>query len=262
MAELVLLALDGLHRALLRQRALGDDDDREVAAARVAAADQPAHLLDVERALGDQDHAGAAGQPGVQRDPAGVATHHLHDHHAVVRLGRGVEAVDGVGGDLHRGVEPERHVRPAEVVVDRLRHADHRQAVRAVQLRGRPSVSSPPIAIRPSRLSVERFSRMRSAPSSCLKGFVRELQDGAAARQDPARRLDRELLVGVLDRAAPAVAKADDRVPVAIDPLAHDRADHRVEAGTVATSREHAYPHAPQRTRARAGNRASSEQAA
>ena len=72
-AELVLLALDGLHRALLRHGSLGDDDDR-VAAALVAAADQPAHLLNVEEALGDQDHIGAAGQLQVQGDPAGVAT--------------------------------------------------------------------------------------------------------------------------------------------------------------------------------------------
>ena len=104
-------------------RALGDDDDREVAPARVAAADQAAHLVDVERPLGDQDHVGAAGEPGVERDPARVAAHHLDDHHAVVALGRRVQAVDRVGGDLHGGVEAEGHVGAAEVVVDRLRHA-------------------------------------------------------------------------------------------------------------------------------------------
>ena len=32
----------------------------------------------------DQDHAGAAGDPEVERDPAGVAAHPLDDHHAVV----------------------------------------------------------------------------------------------------------------------------------------------------------------------------------
>ena len=49
-AELVLGAVDHLERALLGRRALGDDDDREVAPARVAAPDQPADLVDVERA--------------------------------------------------------------------------------------------------------------------------------------------------------------------------------------------------------------------
>jgi hypothetical protein len=37
-----------------------------------------------------------------------------------------------------------------------------------------PSVSSPPIAIRPSRLSMRMFSAIRSGPSSRLKGFVRD----------------------------------------------------------------------------------------
>ena len=54
MAELVLAAGDQLHRALHRDGALGHDHDREVAPALVAAPDQPAHLLDVERPLGDR----------------------------------------------------------------------------------------------------------------------------------------------------------------------------------------------------------------
>ena len=60
-----------------------------------------------------------------------------------------------------------------------------------------PSVSSPPIAISPSRpRGVERRRGSRSGPSSRLNGLVRdEPQDRAAARQDPARRLDREVLV-------------------------------------------------------------------
>ena len=83
-----------------------------------------ADLLDVERLLGHEDHVGAAREPRVRRDPAGVPTHHLHDHHAVVALRGRVQAVDRVGRDLHRGVEAEREVGRREVVVDRLRDAD------------------------------------------------------------------------------------------------------------------------------------------
>ena len=74
--------------------------------------------------LGDQDDVGAAGEPGVERDPAGVAAHHLDDQHPVVALGRGVQAVDRLHRDVDRGVEAEGVVGGAEVVVDRLRHAD------------------------------------------------------------------------------------------------------------------------------------------
>ncbi len=37
-----------------------------------------------------------------------------------------------------------------------------------------PSVSSPPIAISPSRLRVRMFSAIRSGPPSCLNGLVRD----------------------------------------------------------------------------------------
>ena len=81
-------------------------------------------------------HRGPTGDAGVGGDPAAVATHHLDDHHPVVALGRGVQPVDGVGGDLHRGVEAERDVGADDVVVDRLRHADDRQPVLGVQPAG------------------------------------------------------------------------------------------------------------------------------
>src|SRR5690606_11454684 len=92
-----------------------------------------ADVVDVERTLGDQDHRGTAGNPGVGRDPPAVATHHLHDEHAVVTLGGGVQAVDRVGRDLHGRVEAERDVGALDVVVDRLRHTDHVQAVLVVE---------------------------------------------------------------------------------------------------------------------------------
>jgi hypothetical protein len=64
-AELVLAAVDHLEAALLRSCALGRDDHREVAPARVAPANQPADLVDVEGPFGDQDHVGAPGKPAV-----------------------------------------------------------------------------------------------------------------------------------------------------------------------------------------------------
>src|ERR671925_1450941 len=65
---------------------------------------------------------------------------------------------------------------------------------------------------------------------------ARAAQDRPAARKDAACGLDRQLLVGVLERPAPAVAEADDRVPVEVDSLADDGPDHGVEAGAVASS--------------------------
>ena len=217
MAELVGLAVRDLQRALLGQRALGDDDDREHATARVAAPDQLADLVEVERLLGDQDHVGAAGEPGVERDPAGVAAHHLDHHHPVVGLGRGVQAVDRLGRDVQRGVEAEGDVGGAEVVVDRLRHPEHVDAVLGVQpVRARRAC--PRRRSRSARRgpALSRFSRSARPRPRALKGFVREVPRIVPPRgRIPRVGLDRQLLVIVLERPAPAVAKADDRVPVA-----------------------------------------------
>ena len=70
--------------------------------------EQAARLLDRDRLLGDQDHVGAAGDPGVERDPARMPAHHLDDHDAVVRLGGRVQPVDRLGRDRDRRVEAEK----------------------------------------------------------------------------------------------------------------------------------------------------------
>ena len=83
-----------------------------------------ADRLDVEGLLGDEDLGRAAGDARVQGDPAGVPAHHLDDQDAVVGLGRRVQPVDGLGGDVDGGVEAEREVGAGQVVVDGLRDAD------------------------------------------------------------------------------------------------------------------------------------------
>ena len=88
-------------------------------------------MRDVERDLGNQDRVGAAGDAGVQRDPAGVAAHHFDDHDALVRFGRRVQPIDGVGREGDRGVEAETVGGADDVVVDGLRHADDRDAALA-----------------------------------------------------------------------------------------------------------------------------------
>ncbi len=71
----------------------------------------------------------------MQRDPAGVSAHDLDHQRAVVRLGRGVQPVDRLHGDVDGGVEAEGVVGGTEVVVDGLRHSDDVDA-EVVQLGG------------------------------------------------------------------------------------------------------------------------------
>ena len=94
-----------------------------------AGEDLVADLLVGPRNFGDQDHVAAAGDPRVQRDPAGVTSHHFQHHHAFVAGGGGVKTIEGVGGTGHGAVESEREGGRREVVVDCLGDADDRNAV-------------------------------------------------------------------------------------------------------------------------------------
>jgi hypothetical protein len=109
------------------------------------------------------------------RDPAGVAAHHLDHHHAVVRLGGRVQPVDRLGTDRDRSVEAEGVVRRREVVVDRLRDADHGQLVLGVETAATPRVSSPPITTSASSPASAKLRRTSSTPPSTLYGFVRDV---------------------------------------------------------------------------------------
>ena len=110
----------------------------------MATLDVLAHLRKVEWSLRYEDRRGAARGAGHQCDPARVAAHHLDDHHAIVAFSRGVQSIDCIGRDLHRGVEAERDVGSDDVVVDGLRHSDDRQTSLCMQPRpnGQRSVAT------------------------------------------------------------------------------------------------------------------------
>ena len=173
-----------------------------------------------------------------------MAAHHLHDDHAVVRLGGGVQAVDRVGGDLHRGLKAEGQVGAAEVVVDRLGHPDHGDALFVQAQRDAERVLA---ADRHERVHVARAQRrgdLRRAVDAVREGVrARGAEDRAAARQDPGGGLERQLDRVVFEHARPAVAKAQERVASRRRAAAHDGTDDRVEPGAVAASGEQPEAH-------------------
>ena len=182
--------------------------------------------------------------PGVRRDPTRVPAHHLDDHHPVVALGGGVQAVDRVGRGLHRGVEAEGEVGRREVVVDRLRHADDVHAVVA-ELRARRRACP-----RRRSRSARRSGRARASrapgrgPSSVLYGLVRDVPRivpprGSSPRTRPQRQVHRL----ALDRHRASRGGSRRRVAVVAHALAHDGPDHRVQTRAIAAAGQHPDPH-------------------
>ena len=146
----------------------------------MAAQDPGRDLLDRRRRPRDERSPSAPPAAPRSGDPAGVAAHHLDDHDPVVGLGGGVQAVDRLGHDLHRGVEAEGEVGdPPSVVVDRLRHADQRRPFggswRVISI-----VCSPPIAtMRVEPMARARARRLPPRPSRAASK-LEVLEDRAA----------------------------------------------------------------------------------
>ncbi len=161
----------------------------------------------------------------------------------MVRLGGGVQAVDRLGGDADRGVEAEGVVGGAQVVVDRLGDADDvqplggqrgRDAEGVLAADGHQRVDAEVGQVAPHLLdAVVHLHHVRAGAA----------QDGAAAGQDAARRVDVQRHGDLLQRPPPAVAEAEELVAVDLRALADDGADDRVEAGAVATAGEDADAH-------------------
>ena len=236
--------------AALRERAFGDDDDAELGAPAVALAQPLRDDVEVERNLRNQDRVGAAGDAGVQRDPARVAAHHLDDHDALVRFGGRVQPIDRVGREGDRRVEAETVRRADDVVVDRLR-ARRRSGCRAEQnWWAIASVPSPPIttsapspilwnisidAIGVVARAVRGLDRIRERVAAVDRAEDRaaEAQDaGDVARRQHARTAG-------LDQPVEAVFEAD-ALDAAVGAGLDDGADDGVQAGRVAAAGEDA----------------------
>src|SRR6185437_4642139 len=243
-----LLALHALALGVLDR--FGDDDEGEVAAL-------PAHLLDMrsDRLHGvgdfrDQDHVGAAGDPGGERDVPGIAAHHLEHHDAVMARGGRLQAVEGFGCNRDRGVKADRVLGRADIVVDRLGNADEVDAA----LLGEPAQDGEAAiaADADERIEAELahagddlFRAVAHAAIGHREGegiaFVGGAEDRAAEAQDvDVRDAEAELLVvnGPAHQSHRAVMNAEDAPAIALHRARHDRADRRVEARAVAAARQ------------------------
>ncbi len=73
----------------------------------------------------------------------------------------------------------------------------------------------------------------------------RGAEDGAAAGEDAAHRVQVQLAVVALQEALPPVVEADDLVAVVHHGAVHDGPDDSVQTGAVSAGGEHANAHSP-----------------
>jgi len=236
-----------------RSRTLRHDHEGEQPPAALPGAELGKHRLETERDLRDQDDMGAAGEAGADCDPAGIAPHYLEKHDAVVALRGGVQAVKCSRRGLEGGGESERHLGGRDVVVDRLRDTDHRQAVLAVEAFGdrqRAVAADHDDRVEPQALDVgldgvggiDDLLLAVRAPVHVVKRIapVGGAEDRAASREDTLNVVSIQLPGVHLDQARETVEDADrNRVIVNLAGLDHG-ANDRVQTGCVAASREDA----------------------
>ncbi len=225
-------------RALGRDGSLGHDHDGRELAAGVPARQPLAHGVESKGDLGHEDLGRAAGHTGVGGDPADVAAHHLAHDDPVVRLGRRPQAVDGVGGDLHGGVEPEGDLGARQVVVDGLGDPDAWTPMVASRL-ATPRVSSPPMATRASTPCAARVADDLLGPPHGEGVGTRRAQDGPPEGQDVAAA-DRPRARRHSSSRTPfhPSRKPTTSSPWTVAAGQHDGPDDGVEAGAVAAAGE------------------------
>ena len=102
----------------------GDDDEGAVVALGVALIDKFSDFLKGEGDFWEEDDVSSTGDAAPESDPAGVATHHFEDHHALVTFSGGVEAVEGIDNGADGAVEAEGEGGGAEVIIDGFWHAN------------------------------------------------------------------------------------------------------------------------------------------
>src|SRR5690625_7529550 len=71
----------------------------------------------------------------MQRNPANVAAHDFNNQNTVVGFGRGVQPVNGVGGNGHGGIKTEGVVGGVDVIVNGLGNTNDGHAVISEPLR-------------------------------------------------------------------------------------------------------------------------------
>lgn len=185
-------------------------------------------------------------------EPAGVSSHDLDDHDAVVACGGGVDSVERFGGDGDGGLEAEGDVRSPEVVVDGFGYADAVDALIGEWFgAGHGAVASDDdecfdaVDLEVGQADIGDIFEADGAVGVLADGIllwvclVGGAEDGAAHGEDVGDIVGGEWSDAVFDEAEESVFDAEDFDAV-VDGVFGDGSDDGVEPRAVASSGEDA----------------------
>ena len=239
---------------VLLTRALRDHQDR-VALGLDSAPDvreQAVVAVELERHLGDQHEVGVVvGDRGVAGDEPRVAPHDLDDPDAVDgRLGLDLRGLDRLRGARVGGLEAEALADVRDVVVDRLRHADHCDPRVAGERLLRDAVRTVQRAVAADHEEdVDATALQRVDHDADVLRAARGAEHRAAALVDRldvlGREVDRAEAVLGHEAGEPVAEAGHVSHAVVLVQLQHEGADDVVETGAQATARHDADPGLP-----------------
>ena len=175
--------------------------------------------------------------------------HHFNDHNAAVAVRRGVNSVDGFGGNVKRGVEAESHISKNDVIVNCLGKSDYiqtfigkkaRRGVRAVSAQTNERVQSHFFII-----LFDCFDRHKASFGVRLfrleRLFAASSQKRSAERQNSRQIFRSERNAVSLHQAAIAVFDSDEFHSIVNHARATNSANCRVQSRGITPAGENAH---------------------
>src|ERR1700722_11754384 len=224
--------------------ALGHNYNAIVLAVIVVVLQQRADMVDIDLAVRNQDNMSAAGNPGSIGDPPGIAPHHFHNDHAIMRVRRGVDAVDCLCGNRNRSVEAERYIGATDVIVNGLGNPYAGNAVLAQKQRNRLRVVAPERDQGIDLVELQNLLHLLDPTRNLLHVGAGRMKNGAALQLDAIRAFESERNPTVVKYAPPAIEKSDELVAVGLNSFSNGSVDHRIQAGAIAATGQQSNSHA------------------
>src|SRR5579872_4700471 len=204
-----------------------------------------ADFLNSEWNLRNEYDVGATRDPRFQRDPARISAHYFNHHDAMMRLRSGVDFVDRIGRSHQRCIETKRDFGGEKIVVDSFRHAHdlhalfeklQRDLLRTISANADDGIDSELMRVGDHfvRNVAHDFHAIFNGAVAEGIAAVSSAEDSSATGQNSADIFEGEWprFFGP-DQAVEAVRNANDLPVVLEDGGFNDRADNRIQTGSV-----------------------------